>query len=311
MSIIAIDLGGTRIKIGIVADGQVLVSSILKTMVTEGLEFHLPYIKAEIDKLKVQSFDKNITGIGMAFPGLVNSKAGFVISASGKYEDASLLNLTAWAQTEWGLPFKMDNDARMACLGEWKYGAGKGSTDMVMCTLGTGVGSAVIMEGRLLTGKHFQAGILGGHSIINFNDMENRCSCGNYGCVEAVASTWRLKEIARRHELFKDSILNRAEILDIKALFDIAAKEDPLALILQQRCLNAWGVGLVNLIHAYDPEIVVVGGGIMHSKEVILPFFKKIISERTWCPSGIPEVRAAIFPDTSGLLGTALLFEKK
>lgn len=310
MSVIAIDLGGTRIKTGIIEDGRVVASSVLLAEAEKGLAYHLPFIKAEIEKLKKQvKGSHEISGIAMAFPGLVNSAEEFVISAGGKYEDAPSINLVEWVRTEWGLSFKMDNDARMACWGEWKYGAGKGSTDMTMCTLGTGVGSAVIMEGKLLVGKHFQAGILGGHNIIDFKETSHRCSCGSYGCVEAVASTWRIKEMAQQHPLFKESILGKAEIIDIKTLFEVAAQQDPLALILQQHCLEAWAIGLVNLIQAYDPEVVVVGGGIMHSKEIILPFFEKIIKERAWCPAGIPAIRPAAFPDTSGLLGASLLFE--
>jgi glucokinase len=180
---------------------------------------------------------------------------------------------------------------------------------MVMCTLGTGIGSAAIIDGKILRGKHFQAGILGGHSIIDFNNRERACSCGKYGCVEALASTWAVRDMAVKHRLFDTSRLNKLDKIDLSVIFDLSEEGDELSVLLRDHCMNVWSVGIVNLIHAYDPEVVVIGGGIMHSKEVLLPYFQKTIGERVWCPSGMPELRPAHYPDTAALLGAALLFE--
>ena len=91
----------------------------------------------------------------------------------------------------WNVDFFIDNDARLAAVGEWKYGAGKDTDNLVVMTIGTGIGTSVIMNGKLLRGKHFQAGCLGGHFSVKYNG--SMCTCGNSGCVEAYASTWSFK----------------------------------------------------------------------------------------------------------------------
>lgn len=310
MSIIAIDMGGTRVKTGLVNNGKIEHFATASIDSSIGMHAYLPLIAERIATIKANAGAGILEGVAMSFPGIVDTVANKVICAGGKYEDASGLALAEWVGQQAGLPFKIENDARCACLGEWKYGAGKGCSNMVMSTLGTGVGSGAIVDGHLLTGKHFQAGILGGHSIIDYMEKDSKCSCGKYGCVESLASTWKVKRMATEHPLYKNSSLRKAETIDMKTIFELAGS-DELAGLLQKHCLEAWGAGLVNLVHAYDPEVVVVGGGIMHSKDVIVPYFIKLIQERAWCPSGFPEIKSAIYPDTAGLLGAALLFEKE
>lgn len=309
MNLIGVDLGGTRIKIGLVADGHLLASSFIEAAPEKGLLLHLPVIKDHILQLVRQTDTNSVQSLGIAFPGLVDTDKNKVISSSGKYEDASYLDLPAWVRLELGMALKLENDARLACLGEWKYGAGKESQDMVMVTLGTGYGSSAIINGKVLRGRHFQAGILGGHFIIDFANKDRLCSCGNYGCVEAVASTWMIKEEARQNPLFEKSRLKEAGKIDLVTIFDLSKQGDELARLLQNHCLEAWGIGLVNLIHAYDPEVIVIGGGISNASETLIPYFKKLIAERAWCPWGQPDIRPAQFPDTAAILGAVLLFE--
>ena len=308
MQLVAVDLGGTRIKTGIIDAGVIIADSIINAAPEKGLAAHLPIIKEQISSLLDKTKISGITAIAMAFPGLVDTVQNKVIDTSGKYEDAPLVHLTEWAQQELGMRLKLENDARMACLGEWKWGAGKGSSDMVMFTLGTGIGSSVIMNGKIVRGKHFQAGVLGGHFIIDYTKDAPRCTCGNFGCAESIASTWRLKDAATKHSLFNKSALREAAKTDYAAVSHFAAKGDALAIELQEVCLQAWSAALINLIHSYDPEVVVIGGGIMHSKDIIIPYFKKTIKERAWCPWGMPEIKPALYPDTAALLGGALLF---
>lgn len=309
MNVIAVDLGGTRIKTGIIKDGELQAFKIIEAVHGTGLAAYLPFIASDVINLCKETRAYDIAGFGLGFPGLVDTENNTIIATSKKYDDAPVLNLVEWAKDTFGLELKLENDARLACLGEWKYGAGKGSSDMVMCTLGTGVGSSAIINGRILRGKHFQAGVLGGHSIIDFQNSTDSCSCGKFGCVEATASTWRMKSLAENHPLFKESLLNQADKIDSALVFNLSIIGDELAIILKDHCLSAWAAGIVNLIHAYDPEVVVIGGGIMHSGNVLLPEFKRIIAERAWCPSGIPKIRQAIYPDTAVLLGAMTLFD--
>jgi glucokinase len=199
----------------------------------------------------------------------------------------------------------MENDARAALVGEWRFGAGIGCDNIVMVTLGTGVGGAALMEGKLLHGKHYQAGCLGGHFTINF--VGQLCNCGNIGCVETEASSWSLPQQAMTDAEFQMSLLARGGTIDYEKLFASAKKNDVLSGKLVHNSLLAWGSCVVNLIHAYDPELVIVGGGIMRSAEVILPFLRKYVDSLAWTPWGKVTIEIARDTDNAALLGIARL----
>src|SRR5204862_7534651 len=146
-----------------------------------------------------------LNGIALAFPGIVNPVSKKIISTNKKYDDGPQLNLEEWVSQRWNTAFYIENDARMAVVGEWVFGAGRGSNDIVAVTIGTGIGSSAIIEGRLLRGKHFQAGCLGGHFTVQYNG--NECTCGNIGCVEAQASTWSISRMIKADPGFSKSSL--------------------------------------------------------------------------------------------------------
>jgi glucokinase len=242
-----------------------------------------------------------LKGIGLAFPGLVNTISKKVISTNKKYDDAPLLNLEEWVQQKWQTSFFMDNDARMAAVGEWKFGAGKGIDNLVAVTLGTGIGSAAIIEGNLLRGKHFQAGILGGHISLNYKG--DVCTCGNIGCAEAEASTWNISHKIKNDDLFSKSILALEQNLDFEALFRAARENDTLAIQKKDECISIWATAIINLIHAYDPEMVILSGGILNSKEVIIPSIQKAVDTYAWCPWGKVSIQASTLINKAGILG--------
>jgi glucokinase len=299
MNVVAVDLGGTRIKIGVV-NGHRIISARIIPAAGKELKKLLPLIKQQIGELLEETGISDAKRISIAFPGLVDTDRNTVIGASGKYEDAVGMDLSIWALQELNMRCRMENDARMACLGEWKYGAGRGSTDMVMCTLGTGTGTSAIINGKILRGKHYQAGILGGHFIIDWNSNEHS--------VEAFASIPVISKTAMGNPLYATSPLRHANKIDFATIFELSREGDALSDLLQRHCMRAWGTGLVNLVHAYDPEVVVVGGGVAHAKDVLIPYFNKMIAEKAWCAWGKPEVRPAQYPDTAALLGSSLLF---
>lgn len=306
---IGIDLGGTRIKIGLVKDGKVFKSRIFAVRSNRSLQILLPFLKKAIIELIKSDESIAIESIGLAFPGIVDSEKNRVIDTSSKYMDAPSIDMLKWAKRTFELPFRMDNDARLACLGEWRYGAGKMTSNMVMLTLGTGIGTSVVVDGKLLRGMHFQAGILGGHIIIDYKNKIDRCSCGKFGCPEAIASMWMIERKAKQHPLYKTSRLSEAKNIDWKIILKLSDQGDELSEILKQNCLEVWSATLINLVHGYDPEVVVIGGGISHSEREIKLFFEKVLRERSWCPGGVPKLRIAEFPDTAALLGSAVLFD--
>lgn len=300
---IGIDLGGTRIKIGLVRNGTVIDRKIIPAHADHGLQRCLPQLRSEIETLlQANSIQRHeLAGVGLAFPGLVNSRTKKILSTNKKYDDAPGISLEQWVREQWGLPFYIDNDARMAAVGEWKYGAAKDTDNLVVITIGTGIGTSAIIEGRLLHGKHFQAGCLGGHFTFKHNGR--KCSCGNVGCVEAYGAGWSLPEMARTAPGFQQSLLRNAAPLDFMALFNAAAHQDPLAIEIRDSCLEAWVSAIVNLIHAYDPEVVVLGGGVMNNAPAIMPSLTALVTTRAWCPWGTVDLRASQLLNDAGILG--------
>ena len=192
-------------KIGLVRDGAVLAQTTEPANSKQGLAPQLPVLKTAwlrlLDGLKLRLGD--CAGISVAFASLVDGATGRVLAEYGKFADAPAFDLRAWARREFSLPLAIENDARMALIGEWRAGAGRGVDNLVMMTLGTGLGTGAIIQGRVLRGAHGQAGCLGGHLTVRYGGRA--CSCGNIGCAEAEASTAFLADQAMtRPGLFRE-----------------------------------------------------------------------------------------------------------
>lgn len=303
---IGIDLGGTRIKIGLVSGNTLLGKKVLSARSVQGLSSHLPLIDEAIGGLLQEYEVARLEGVSMAFPGLVNPHTKRVLSTNQKYDDAPLLDLEDYYRNRWNAAFFIDNDARMATVGEWKYGAGRGCDDLVMVTIGTGIGTSVIMQGKLVRGMHFQAGCLGGHFVVSFDGKP--CTCGNIGCVEAEASTWNVASLAKAHPHFAQSSLVGREV-DFRELFAAAKNGDEVAAGLREHCLKVWAAGIITYIHAYDPEMVILGGGILNSADVILPYIREQVEKHAWTPWGQVAIRVTDLQDTAGILGAVYCFQ--
>lgn len=304
---IVADIGGTNIKIGLMEQDQLIATTSIPSESDKGLKGRLPLMVERVNEMMLQYNVSagEITGFGMSSPGIVDSVEKRILSIDKKFSDAPDLNLAEWAQNNWHTHFEIENDARAALIGEWKFGSAKGNDNVVMMTIGTGIGSSAIIEGRLLKGKHFLAGILGGHFTINYRG--EKCNCGNIGCAEAETATWNLRKLAHTSPLFWTSRLKEEAIIDYESVFRLAACGDSLAKELKLRSLKVWSAAAINLIHAYDPEVLVIGGGVMASKDEILPFISEEIQQCAWTPWGTVEVLPATFINESALLGVGSL----
>lgn len=304
---IAIDLGGTIIKIGLLKSGQMIERKEIKAQSASGLKAQLPELEKAIDKMLQTNHlsATDVLGIGFSFAGLVDSSKNRILSTNQKYDDGPGTDLIGWALEKWHWPIYAENDARMALLGEWQFGAGKECRDLVMMTIGTGIGSAVLIDGQLLKGKHFQAGNLGGHFTVNHKGTA--CTCGGKGCVEAEASTWRLPSLLKEHPEFNNSSLKDEELLDFKALFHHAENNDQVANEVLDHCLSAWSAGIITMIHAFDPELIILSGGIMKSASVFLPVLQENVNKLAWTPWGKVKLVEANFPDSAALYGADYL----
>lgn len=304
-AVIALDLGGTRIKLGLVRGANILVSDQLDAQADLGLQPRLPDLTARIDALLQQASlsAADLAGVGIAVPGIVDTDNMKVLAINAKYSDAPQTDLVAWARNNWDLPLWLENDTRAAMIGEWRFGQGCGYDNLVMMTLGTGIGTSAVIAGRVLRGKHFQAGILGGHVVINRHG--NRCNCGMVGCAEAEASTWTLQNLVTNHPLYPQSILSSESQLDFKTVFQCAEAGDALARIVRDECVAVWAACALNLVQAYDPEVVILGGGIMASRAFIIPSIQQQLDQSGWSVWGKVVVVEAALINSAALLGVS------
>jgi glucokinase len=181
--------------------------------------------------------------------------------------------------------------------------------NLVMMTLGTGLGTGAIIEGHVLRGAHSQAGCLGGHLTVRYGG--HVCSCGNLGCAEAEASTAFLAHQAKTRPDFCQSALGREPVLDFAAVFRQAAAGDSCALALRDHSLLVWSSLAVNLIHAYDPEVLILGGGIMGNAEVILTAVREHVRRHAHTPWGKVRVVASELRDQAGLVAGEWLLREQ
>lgn len=310
MKALAVDLGGHHVSCALVEDEQLLADLSLPMK-----GWPLSGVLAEIETaLRQLCSDQGISlkdcaGLAFGFCGLVDSLSNRVLSTNQKYDEARGFDFNGWCRRSLGVPLRMENDARLALLGEWYAGAARGASEVVMMTLGTGVGGAAMMGNRLVRGKHFQAGCLGGHFPVNWDGRP--CNCGGLGCVEAEASTWALPQICREWPDFENSHLKDSAEINFRRLFELADDGDPVAVAIRQQCLTVWATGLVALVHAYDPELIVVGGGVMQRADEVLPALEAHVHRHTWTPWGQVSLRPAVRGSQAALLGAVPLLSEE
>ena len=310
MRAIAIDIGGSHAVCAVVDGRRIEAAETLAVGDASRFATLLPDLSAAANRVLrgagLRASD--CEGIAVSFPGIVDPFSGRIFSTpKGKYDDSSSVDLQQWSRDCFGLPLRIENDARMALLGERYCGAAQSCDDALMLTLGTGVGGAVISGGRLLRGRHLQAG-LGGHVPVLFDGRA--CICGSRGCVEAEASTWALPEICRVTAGFAESALAHEPVLDFATLFRCSAAGDAVATAVRDRCLRVWAAGAVGLVHSFDPEMVVFGGAVMKSADQILPFLESYIHTHAWTPWGKVRVVNAELGSDAGLFGAVPLLSE-
>jgi glucokinase len=308
---LAVDIGGTHANCGLVEDASILAHESMNVVSATNIRAVLSGVAEVFRKLmKDQSLSPDdFQGIAVGFPGLVDSRVGRVVSTNKKYDDATEVDFGAWGLQSLGLALRIENDARLALLGEWYAGAARGFDDVVMITLGTGIGGAAMIEGKLLRGKHAQAGCLGGHIPVLFNGRP--CTCGGIGCAEAEASGWSLPGIVKDFPGAPESSLSGHQHVGFRQLFEEAQRGDRVALAIRERCLNVWAADAVALVHAYDPEIIVIGGGVMKSANIIIPYVEAHVHKYAWTPWGKVRVRPAELANNAALVGAVPLLSAK
>jgi glucokinase len=308
--ILAADFGGTTIKLGIVREGAVLARLRLPARADRPMAERLDAVACAWEKLLKEAGGtlRDCKGAGLALPFVPDTKRPRVLGEFGKFPGAAAIDFAVWSEQRLGLPTALENDLRMALLGEWRAGAARGKTDVVMLALGTGIGCAVISSNQLLRGANNRAATLLGHSTIDHQGARGRC--GNIGCAEDLASTATLETRARSRPDFAGSALSRLEKIDFEAIFTSARTGDACSQSLLEQSLRVWSVVLQNAVLAYDPQIVLLGGGVLRSPEVVLPAMDRFLRQNMAAlPLQVPVIAAAL-GDDAALLGAEALFRQ-
>jgi glucokinase len=297
---LCIDFGGTEIKLGLLEGAHILAS---RTLTNQGDESDLVEVTTAVRAMLGAA--PSIDYVGIAVPGVVDRARRCMVAAQDKYGYLIGWDLVGWAESEFGAPAIIENDARAALIGEVAFGCAAGNRDAVLTTLGTGIGTAAMIDGRLLRGAHDHAGILGGHVTLDLDGPI--CNCGNVGCAEAIASTWALERTIGDDPEFSEAPYWASRIghIGIKDLIDNQA--DAASRTLLDRFVRAWGAAIVTLCHAYDPDVVVVSGGVMRSAGVLLPRLTDYVHGHLWPSSHRPPLVTPSAPEHSVLLGLSAL----
>jgi glucokinase len=278
---LCIDFGGTSVKLGVLSAGTPTATG--QFPVGDGAD---PLGRAEVAARDLLSGARP-DAVGIALPGVVDRSAGTLVRAHDKYTSLAGVDVRAWAETAFGAPAAIENDARAALVGETVHGVAAGARDAVLMTIGTGIGTAAMMDGTVLRGATDHAGILGGHVTVDVH--AGPCNCGNVGCAESLASTWAL----RTHP-------------DLRALVE-AADHDRTARDVLDGFVRVWGAALVNLCHAYDPAVAIVSGGVLAARDAIVPGLTAHLERHLWSSAHRPRVVVPDRPDLSVLRGLAVI----
>lgn len=301
-----VDLGGTTVKMGLFhVDGQLLQKWEIPTRTENAGEAILSDIAAAIlGRLEEQRIDKaDVHGIGIGIPAAVKDD-GIVKKTSNLGWDYKEVKRELEEYT--GLPVRTGNDANVAALGEMWKGGGAGHKNLVMVTLGTGVGGGVIIDGRILVGVS-GAGAEIGHLTVNEAETQE-CGCGRKGCLEQYASATGIVRMAKKvlAQNTKETVLC-AENVTAKDVFDAVKAGDLVAMEIAEDFGKYLGYALANLAVVVDPGVFVIGGGVSKAGQVLLQYIEKYYQERAlWENAKVKFVLAELGND-AGIYGAAKL----
>ena len=312
---IGIDVGGTNVKIALVDEGKIIYSNSVPTYAKMGYEYTVNSMKDAIRDLlketKLQPTD--IEGIGFGFPGQIDCQKGIVRLAP---------NIPGWVnvpiaqmiEEEFNIPTRIDNDVRCAALGELKFGAGRGCENFICITVGTGIGSGIVINGKVVRGASNAAGELG-HIKLQMQGGPI-CGCGDTGCLEAFASGPSIVAMAQDYirggKSTKFREMAAAEGGEITPYMVAKAAEagDPVAKRIFEIVGEYIGIGLTSVINLLNPEKVIIGGGVAEAGDLLFDPIRRTIKERAMVVAGeAVEIVPAELGNSAGVIGASMLID--
>ena len=311
---IGIDLGGTNIKVGVVDEnysiiGRANIKTDLPRPGEEIAESIVEGVGLACKEAGISVSDVNSVGIGT--PGVANRNTGIVLHSNNLgFENFPLGKILS---DKLGTHVYVENDANAAAFGEVVNGAGKGYKNVVVITLGTGVGGGIIIDGKIYTGFNFCGGEVG-HSVIVYNGRQ--CSCGRKGCFEAYSSATALINFTKE-AMQEDKNTGMWEIaggsldnVDGKTAFDGMRAGDKTASDVVNSYINYLGCGLTNMVNIFQPEILLIGGGICKEGSNLTDPLLKYIADECYCidPESSTKLGICKLGNDAGIIGAASLY---
>lgn len=301
-----VDIGGTTVKMGLLEEeGKIVDKWEITTDTSEEGKAILPNVAASIEnKMKEHGLTKeDIIGVGAGVPapvtaeGIVNGSAN--LGWNYKEVKKELEELT-------GMKACIGNDANVAALGEMWKGGGAGEMNVIMVTLGTGVGGGVIINGKVLVGANGAGGEIG-HLCVNYEEKD-KCGCGNCGCLEQYASATGIVRLAKKKlgQELRPTILTKEDVT-AKDVFDAVKAGDETAKEIAVEFGRYLGYALANLAAVLDPTVIVIGGGVSKAGEVLIPYIREPFMERAFFANRNVKFALATLGNDAGICGAAKL----
>jgi glucokinase len=301
---IAVDIGGTQLRAGLYLQNSIKPAKLAKIQTHQNDETPLDRLISLIESIWPEEY--GISSIGVAAPGPVNPYEGIIYTAP---------NIPGWTDfplvsklcEHFNVPVKLGNDANLAAMGEWQYGAGKGHSHLIYLTVSTGIGGGIITNNLPLLGEKGLAAEIGHMIVLPDGPI---CGCGHAGHLEAIASgkgiaRWFSESIKQG----KPSILSQTQNPSSKEIAEAAANGDELAISAFEYAGTYLGLGIINLLHIFNPSIVIIGGGVSRSGKLLLDPVKSTLEKRVISSRYIQglTITNPKLGDESGLVGALVL----
>ncbi|MDO5378081.1 MAG: ROK family protein [Clostridia bacterium] len=296
--ILSIDIGGTAVKLGLVTREGEIAARHEASVSFDGYKTPILTTVIREARLFLERENTPVEGIGVSATGQIDDRAGVVIGTNGKIPGYEGARIRDELENAFGLPVRALNDANAAALGECFAGAGKGAQNALMLTLGTGVGGGIVLGGRIFGGARGIAGELGHFTL--YQDGAP-CPCGKRGCFENYAATTALVRAAKA--------ATGEEDIDGRVIFARAAAGDAQMLAVLDRWINDIAAGVTGLVHIFNPEVVLIGGGVSAQEELLMKPLRERVLKGVMprFAEGLTIRRAALGND-AGLIGAARFF---
>ncbi len=311
--ILAIDVGGTKIRLALVSDDGTIVSSKqYPTHADKGYQEVIKRITNGIEQIVIDSKLSlhDIRGISVAAAGIIDSRNG-IITTSPNLPDWKDIPLKDILVDSLGLDVYLMNDANAAALGEYHAGVGKGIKNLVYITVSTGIGGGIVIDGELYTGTDGCAGELG-HMVIEADGPQ--CKCGNYGCLEILASGTAIareaqKRINQGDKSLLSNLVKSCEEITARTVSIAAKKGDLVAIEVINKAAYYLGIGMANIVNIFNPEMIIIGGSVSKMGEMLLKPARKVVKQRAFnLPTSSVSIVRSHLSDDSGIIGAALCF---